>query len=112
MDKWIRPKTLSGFTVKVKTGLGNTYVTINEQDGKPIEIFAIVGKSGRSVTAKTEAIGRLVSLLLQNDIPIEEIIDQLKGIAGENPVPDGKDLILSIPDAIGKILETIYVKEK
>lgn len=112
MSDWERPIRLQGFTVKVKTGLGNAYITINEQNGKPIEIFAIIGKSGKSVTAKTEAIGRLASLCLQNDIEVKEVVDQLKGIMGENPVPIGDQLILSIPDAIAKILEREYLKKE
>lgn len=109
---WNRSEKLNGFTIKVKTGLGNTYITINEQDNKPIEIFATVGKSGKSITAKTEAIGRLISLNLQNGCPVEKIIEQLKGIAGENSLPGDENRYLSIPDAIGKVLEDHYAKKE
>jgi ribonucleoside-diphosphate reductase alpha chain len=57
-----RPETLFGFTTKIKTGYGHLYVTVTEFEGRPFEVFATIGKSGRSTTAKTEAIGRLVSL--------------------------------------------------
>ncbi|HSM89002.1 MAG TPA: vitamin B12-dependent ribonucleotide reductase, partial [Desulfobacterales bacterium] len=57
-----RPETLFGFTTKTKTGYGHLYVTVTEFEGRPFEVFATIGKSGRSTTAKTEAIGRLVSL--------------------------------------------------
>jgi ribonucleoside-diphosphate reductase alpha chain len=112
MSKWERPERLNGFTIKMKTGLGNIYITVNEQEGRPVEIFAIVGKSGQSLMAKTEAIGRLISLNLQNGVPVAEIIKQLKGIAGGSPLADKGGLILSIPDAIAKILESEYVKKE
>ena len=75
-----RPETVEGFTTKIKTGLGNLYVNITEYEGRPFEVFAIIGKSGNSTTAKTEAIGRLVSLALRSGIRVEDIVEQLKGI--------------------------------
>ncbi|MEJ2728423.1 MAG: adenosylcobalamin-dependent ribonucleoside-diphosphate reductase, partial [Deltaproteobacteria bacterium] len=50
-----RPETLHGFTTKIKTGYGHLYVTVTEYDSKPFEVFATIGKSGRSTTAKTDA---------------------------------------------------------
>ena len=107
-----RPETLKGLTTKVVTGLGSLYLTVNELDGKPFEAFAIIGKSGRSTTAKTEAIGRLVSLALRSGVHVDEIVEQLKGIGGEHPVPQKDGLVLSIPDAIGCVLEKRYPKAK
>jgi ribonucleoside-diphosphate reductase alpha chain len=78
----------------------------------PFEVFATIGKSGRSTTAKTEAIGRLVSLALRSGVHVSEIVDQLKGIGGEHPVFQNGGLVLSIPDAIGNVLESRYMKDK
>ncbi len=108
-----RPDILKGFTQKVKTGLGVMYLTVNEDmEGKPFEIFTTIGKSGRSITAKAEAIGRLVSLALRSGIEVEEIVKQIKGIGGEHPVFQKKGLLLSIPDAIAWVLENRYLKER
>ncbi len=107
-----RPKTLEGFTTKMATGYGNLYVTVTEYDGRPFEVFATIGKSGKSTTAKTEAIGRLVSLLLRSLVKVEKIVEQLKGIGGEHPVFQKDGLILSIPDAISRVLENRYLKDK
>ena len=105
-----RPETLDGFTTKMMTGMGNLYVTVTEYEGAPFEVFATIGKSGKSTTAKTEAIGRLVSLALRSGVNVEKIIGQLKGICGEHPVFQKNGLILSIPDAIGQIyLEKLSV---
>ncbi len=105
-----RPDVVYGFTQKVKTGLGELYLTVNEIDGKPFEVFATIGKSGRSVTAKAEAIGRLVSLALRSGVAVEDIVGQLKGIGGENPVFQKKGLLLSIPDAVSWVLENRYMQ--
>ncbi len=105
-----RPDVVYGFTQKVKTGLGELYLTVNEIDGKPFEVFATIGKSGRSVTAKAEAIGRLVSLALRSGVDVEDIVGQLKGIGGENPVFQKKGLLLSIPDAVAWVLENRYMQ--
>jgi ribonucleoside-diphosphate reductase alpha chain len=106
-----RPETLEGFTTKMATGYGNLYVTVTEHEGKPFEVFATIGKSGRSTTAKTEAIGRLVSLALRSGVGVENIVSQLKGIGGEHPVFQKDGLVLSIPDAIGRVLENRYLKD-
>ena len=103
-----RPETLEGFTTRIKTGYGNLYVTVTEYEGKPFEVFATIGKSGRSTTAKTEAIGRLISLALRSGVNVEAIIEQLNGIGGENPVFQAGGLVLSIPDAISKVLNKKY----
>jgi len=106
-----RPQTLEGFTTRMKTGLGQLYVTVTEYEGLPFEVFATIGKSGRSTTAKTEAIGRLVSLALRSGVKVEKIIEQLKGIGGEHPVFQEGGLVLSIPDAIARVLEKRYLKD-
>jgi ribonucleoside-diphosphate reductase alpha chain len=105
-----RPETLEGFTTKIKTGLGRLYVTVTEFNGLPFEVFATIGKSGRSTTAKTEAIGRLVSLALRSGVKTQDIVDQLKGIGGEHPIFQNGGLVLSIPDAIARVLENRYLK--
>ena len=107
-----RPETLEGFTTKMVTGYGNLYVTVTEYEGRPFEVFATIGKSGRSTTAKTEAIGRLVSLALRSGVHVKDIVDQLKGIGGEHPVFQKDGLVLSIPDAIARVLERRYLKGK
>ena len=109
-----RPDLVYGFTQKVRTGHGVMYVTINEVDGKPFEAFATIGKSGRSTTAKAEAIGRLVSLALRSGIEVKKIVEQIKGIGGEAPVfQQGKQgQVQSIPDGIAWVLENRYLKSK
>ena len=105
-----RPDVIYGFTQKIETGLGPLFLTVNEVDGKPFEVFATIGKSGGSVTAKAEAIGRLVSLALRSGVEAREIVAQLKGIVGENPRFSKKHLVKSIPDAIAIVFESRYLQ--
>ncbi len=105
-----RPDIVYGFTQKVRTGLGDLYLTVNEIDGRPFEVFTTIGRSGRSITAKAEAIGRLVSLALRSGVHVREIVKQLKGIGGEHPVFQKKGMLLSIPDAVAWVLENRYLQ--
>ena len=106
-----RPRITEGHTVVVRTGMGKIYITVNEVGGKPFEVFVTAGKSGKSVQAKAEAIGRLVSLNLRSGTDVLDIIKQLGGIAGDKTMNDTHlGLVLSIPDAIAKILKELYVE--
>jgi ribonucleoside-diphosphate reductase alpha chain len=105
-----RPVCLSGITDKIKTGYGNLYVTINTLDGKPFEVFAQIGKSGYSTMADTEAICRLISLALRSGISVEKTIEQLIGIGGASPIYQEGGLVMSIPDAIAKVLNKHFGK--
>jgi len=110
-----RPDVVYGFTQKVKISdnrYGDLYLTVNEVDGKPFEVFATIGKSGLDVTAMAEAIGRLVSLALRTGLDVDEVVKQLKSIGGENPVFQEKRLILSLPDAVSWVLEHRYLQGK
>ena len=100
-----RPDSLPSVTDKIKTGFGNLYVTISFHNQKPFEVFASIGKSGYSTMADAEALGRLISMALRSGVEPEEVIAQLKGIGGSEPVFTEGGLIQSIPDAIAKILE-------
>lgn len=84
------------------------YLTMDEVDDKPLEIFATIGKSGYPVTAKAEAIGRLVSLVFRSGIDVTDVVGQLKGIDGEYPILQKKGLLLPIPDVIAWVLENRY----
>lgn len=100
-----RPAMLRGTTVKIPTAFGNLYLTVNEMDSKPFEVFATLGKSGKDTQAHTEALGRLISLALRSGVPVEEVVSQLKGIGGSQPVWEEDGIILSLPDAIARGLE-------
>lgn len=98
-----RPRMLSGQTMRLHTSYGNLFLTLNDDNGVPFEVFATLGKSGKDVQAHTEALGRLMSLALRLGGSAAQIIDQLRGISGSAPVWDGEgNTILSLPDAIAQ----------
>jgi ribonucleoside-diphosphate reductase alpha chain len=100
-----RPDTLSSITDKIRTGFGNLYVTISFFNQKPFEVFASIGKSGYSTMADAEALGRLISLALRSGVDPKELVNQLKGIGGSEPIFTEGGLVHSIPDAISQVLE-------
>lgn len=100
-----RPQAMHGMTYKMNTAYGHLYVTVNEDKHGAFEVFASLGKSGGFFSAQTEAITRLISLSLRSNVAIEEIIDQLKGIRGPDVTFADGEMIFSLPDAIGKVLE-------
>ncbi|MCX8095810.1 MAG: TSCPD domain-containing protein, partial [Caldisericia bacterium] len=103
-----RPKITYGATIKMKTGCGNLYVTINEDENGICEVFSTLGKAGGCAASQTEAISRLVSLALRSGVSPEPIIEQLKGIRCPNPIWGDGEKILSCADAIAKAIE-IYL---
>lgn len=107
-----RPESLSGFTKKVKTGCGNLYVTINEDEkGNTFELFARLGKVGGCTASQSEAIGRLVSLAFRTGVKAEDIVHQLAGISCHVPVFENGSKVLSCSDAIARVLRE-YVEAR
>ena len=99
-----RPLQMQGITERVRTGHGNTFVTINlDQDSQPFEVFTALGKAGSCDSAHLEAIAKLVSLALRSGVPAEEIVDQLQGITC-HPVWDQGVMVRSVPDALAQVL--------
>jgi ribonucleoside-diphosphate reductase alpha chain len=103
-----RSPVLRGETREKVTGCGSLYVTVNEDDYGPREVFANMGKAGGCASASTEAIGRLISLAFRYGVPPDKIVKQLKGIRCHVPLGFGPNQILSCPDAIGKALADKY----
>ncbi|HEX5430055.1 MAG TPA: adenosylcobalamin-dependent ribonucleoside-diphosphate reductase [Patescibacteria group bacterium] len=100
-----RPDVMQGSTYKITTAYGNLYVTINEDQFGAFEVFSQLGKAGGFFGAQTEAICRMISLALRSGISIGNVIEQLKGIRGPDPVFHNGERILSLPDAIANVLE-------
>ncbi|HUS80414.1 MAG TPA: TSCPD domain-containing protein, partial [Armatimonadota bacterium] len=101
-----RPDVVTGTTRAMATGCGKLYVTINEDEAGPFELFATIGKVGGCASAQSEAIARLTSLAFRCGIPAVEVVKQLKGISCHMPSwGPGGGKILSCADAVAKALE-------
>lgn len=101
-----RPDQLEAKVTKIRTGHGNLYVTTAFNEGKLVEIFTHLGKSGAAEHAQSEALGRVISTALQYGVPVSVISTQLRGISSVPVYHNGK-LIKSVPDAIASILDEI-----
>ncbi|MEC8645339.1 MAG: adenosylcobalamin-dependent ribonucleoside-diphosphate reductase [Candidatus Latescibacterota bacterium] len=106
-----RPAVTQGITERINTGEGRIYVTINEDEFGICEVFSTIGKAGGNAAAQSEAVSRLISLALRSGVDPREVVSELKGISGPNPVWENGELILSTPDAIGKAIER-YVQRR
>ncbi len=101
-----RPNKLRGTTIRKETPLGVAFISINEDDkGQAFEVFINLGKAGGPVMADAEAMGRLISLALRSDIPLDRVIRQMRGISSDRAVGLGPNKVLSVPDAIGIALD-------
>lgn len=103
-----RPQALRGATYKFNTPFGMAYITINDMNGSPSEIFLNVGKAGSDVFAMSEALGRVCSLFLRygdHGNKVQLLIKHLKGIGGSGSIGFGANRVESIADAVAQALE-------
>jgi ribonucleoside-diphosphate reductase alpha chain len=101
----MRPQVLTGVTHALTTSHGNVHVTVNYSDNTPYEVFVHLGKAGSEERALTEAIGRLLSTSLQAGTSLDKLCKQLRGISSEQVYGFGPNKVLSVPDAVGIILQ-------
>jgi ribonucleoside-diphosphate reductase alpha chain len=114
-----RPKVVRGATHRVETPVGTAFITVNcDESGEPLELFVNIGRAGSDVLAMAESMGRMISLVLRTPSPlsqrekVEQLVDQLRGIAGSRSYGFGVNRVLSLPDAIGQVLtEYLYDDE-
>jgi ribonucleoside-diphosphate reductase alpha chain len=106
-----RPRKIQGVTYRVATPLGTAFITVNiNGNEEPFEVFANVGKAGSDTASVSEAVGRLISLILRLPSPLtpterlREVVGQLKGIGGGRHLGYGRARIRSLPDAIAQVL--------
>lgn len=106
-----RPNALHGITYRKETPLGTAFVTVNVNGHEqPFEVFLNVGKAGSDVAAVSEALGRLISLVLRLPSPLnpeerlKQMIDQLAGIGGGRSLGFGVNRVRSLPDAVAQVL--------
>lgn len=106
-----RPRAAEGITYRMPTPLGTMFTTVTRNGGgQPFEVFLQVGKAGSDTAAVTEALGRLISLILRLPCPLspaerlQEVVDQLSGIGGGRQLGFGRHRVRSLPDAVAQVL--------
>ncbi len=114
-----RPDRLEGMTVRTQTPFGKAYITFNRDDqGNPFEVFVAIGKAGSDIQADAESLGRMISLQLRTTAPhnrremLKLIIEQLQDIGGARPIGFGPKRVLSLPDAVARVLQLEFFPEE
>ena len=100
-----RPKVIQGTTQEIETAYGDLYVTINDDEDGPFEVFAQIGKAGGYTQSFTEGLGRTISLALRSGASGEEVINQLDDIRSPQISWDGGKQIHSVPDAVAEAMK-------
>lgn len=85
-----RPDVLTGKTIRIKSGCGNVYITLNkDEDGNLFEVRLTLGKAGSCKNNEFFIIGVFLSVLLQSGLPHDKIKKTLQkhlcGVKCENP---------------------------
>ena len=98
-------RELNGRTIWIRTGCGKLYITLNSYEDKIVEIFLNLGKSGGCASGFLEAIGRLISVGLQDGLSLDVLIKQLVGIKCSMGCYDNEyHRVDSCLDAVSKVL--------
>ena len=111
METWDRPsRSMESRTDRIRTELGNLYLAVTvDENGRPFEVFGWIGKTGTFGHGMTELACRLLSLHLRRGTPIDEIIEQCRGIRDMAPTPNVQDdgtvvWNTGVGDAIAQVL--------
>lgn len=94
-------------TVKMRFACGSAYLIANDLNGQLLRVFLKKGHSGVCVQALLEAIGRLLTIMVQQtDLDMSRVWKTLIGITCESgsPFVDGT----SCMDGVAKKLREMY----
>ena len=107
------PEHLFGERYRIKTGDGTLWVHLFEnKDTGFREIWTNISKPGRTMAVMADITGRLCSLALKYGASWEDLEKQLKGHIGDNPIWWNGERILSIPDALSKLIRKKYLSKR
>lgn len=100
-------------TTETPVGKVTTFARVHPESKKPFDMFQLLGKTGTDVMADQEAIGRMMSLFLRINSPIdpmdrmEMISEALHGIGGASSVGFGEKKVVSIADGVAHNIDKL-----
>lgn len=100
------------YNIRVLCPSGKMFITIAEDDNKPVMVFINIGKGGSQLGAWADSIARMITTSLQSGTSIVQIARELSGISSDKPLRNLAGLtVRSDPDAIAYGLLT-YAADK
>lgn len=91
-------ETLNSIVTKVRSPDGTIFVNVMEKDGEPYQVILNIGKAGSNVAAWAQALGSMISVALQNKVPLEKILTELSSLTSsgtprsiETPIKSGPE---------------------
>lgn len=99
-----RPTTTIGVTEKIKTGCGNLYVSVNEDEKGICEVFTNTGRAG-GCSSQSAATARLISIALRSGMSVDAITEQIRGIRCPACIRREGVNVASCPDAISRVIK-------
>lgn len=92
-------------TRRIRMGCGSVYRIMDEHDGQPLRLFLKKGHGGLCEQALMEAVGRLLTILIQRtDVDMRRVCKSLNGITCDQGMA-GK---VSCLDVLAKELKKRY----
>jgi len=104
-----RPQVLQGKTVKVKTGCGSAYITINkDDDGNLFEVKIVLGKAGSCINTMLYREAILWSIICQLGATKDDLLKLVKkhwlGISCDNSEKMSDGRFTSCGEMIGRVI--------
>jgi ribonucleoside-diphosphate reductase alpha chain len=107
------PEAARGVRLRKACDVGKVYTSVFFEEGNgPVEVFVTLGKSGGYMAGSAEVTGRLASLALKYGATLDEVAEELVGISCGHKVGLGNGAVLSMFDAVGKMLLEISKGEQ
>jgi len=109
-----RPEALTGKTYKAVCGCGTIYVTINENNGQPFEVFINFGKSGKCANITLDAIAISISHGLRAGVHLEEYMRAFRGYSCELRITGVQNKGTPIQSCVDAVAQTFlrHLREK
>ena len=99
------PDTRNAVAHKFSVGGREGYIHVGLYDnGQPGELFIRMNKEGGTLSGTLDVVGTLVSLCLQNGIPLEDLINKFKNVSFP---PSGFTINEDIPEA-SSVIDYIF----